>query len=68
MMSFTMKGWKSIKYSNEPVLVMCPKTKQTILPSYMRGRLSSASSGGSGASSRSGFSFHSANSQVAKEG
>ncbi|XP_052092597.1 uncharacterized protein LOC127729029 isoform X4 [Mytilus californianus] len=47
-------------WTNEPVLVMCPKTKQTILPSYMRGRLSSISSG---SSTQSGFSFHSANSQ-----
>ncbi|VDI04168.1 Hypothetical predicted protein [Mytilus galloprovincialis] len=47
-------------WTNEPVLVMCPKTKQTILPSYMRGRFSSISSG---SSTQSGFSFHSANSQ-----
>ncbi|XP_078325499.1 uncharacterized protein LOC111124243 isoform X7 [Crassostrea virginica] len=45
-------------WTNEPVLEICPKTKLTRLPSYMRGRLSSTSSQ---ASTRS---FHSLSSQT----
>ncbi|XP_019929607.3 uncharacterized protein [Magallana gigas] len=44
-------------WTNEPVLEICPKTKLTRLPSYMRGRLSSTSS------QASTKSFHSLTSQ-----
>lgn len=44
-------------WTNEPVLEICPKTKLARLPSYMRGRLSSASS------QASTKSFHSLTSQ-----
>ncbi|KAK3087144.1 hypothetical protein FSP39_002281 [Pinctada imbricata] len=40
-------------WTNEPILEICPKTKLTKLPSYMRGRLSSASSQTSSLSFRS---------------
>ncbi|XP_062582307.1 uncharacterized protein LOC134244056 isoform X1 [Saccostrea cucullata] len=45
-------------WTNEPVLEICPKTKLTRLPSYMRGRLSSVSS------QASTKSFHSVSSQL----
>ncbi|XP_033761397.1 uncharacterized protein LOC117343169 [Pecten maximus] len=47
-------------WTNEPIVEICPKTKLTRLPSYMRGRLSSTSSHNS---QSSGFSFHSASSR-----
>lgn len=54
---FPQKFW-----TNEPVLEICPKTKLTRLPSYMRGRLSSTSS------QASTKSFHSLTSQSKWEG
>ncbi|XP_060065766.1 uncharacterized protein LOC132546088 [Ylistrum balloti] len=47
-------------WTNEPIVEICPKTKLTRLPSYMRGRLSSTSSHNSQSSN---FSFHSASSR-----
>lgn len=60
--------WKKIHFflqkfwTNEPVLEICPKTKLARLPSYMRGRLSSASS------QASTKSFHSLTSQSKWDG